>query len=146
MGELLHDITYMDPLGKSDHLGISFCIDLEPEKDDSSQLRYKMDKDDYTKMRVKLEKRYKQTGSYEDYEKYCIKRNKAHSESDRLRRNVEKIIAREAKTRPKSFWTYLKSRTTSRESVSPLEKDNGELTNTDGEKAEVQDILLISIY
>ena len=56
MGELLHDITYMDPLGKSDHLGISFCIDLEPEKDDSSQLRYKMDKDDYTKMRVKLEK------------------------------------------------------------------------------------------
>ncbi|KAK2147655.1 hypothetical protein LSH36_543g05008 [Paralvinella palmiformis] len=55
-GELVRDITYMDPLGKSDHLCISFCTDLEPEKNDSSQLRYKMYKGDYTMMMVKLEK------------------------------------------------------------------------------------------
>jgi len=49
--ELIQDLTYLDPLGKSDHICLIFTIDVVPEISKSSQIKYKMDKGDYEKMR-----------------------------------------------------------------------------------------------
>ncbi|KAK2148442.1 hypothetical protein LSH36_497g01010 [Paralvinella palmiformis] len=46
-------------------------------------------------------------------------------------------LAKEAKTRPKSFWTYVKNQTKSREGLSPLMTERGEMTSTDTKKAQV---------
>ncbi|KAK2169383.1 hypothetical protein LSH36_10g02006, partial [Paralvinella palmiformis] len=46
--ELVSDITYLEPLGKSDHLCLSFNINTKPETINNSQQRYRMDKGDYT--------------------------------------------------------------------------------------------------
>ena len=63
-----------------------------------------------------------------------------------MRRNFEKLIAKEAKSRPKSFWTYVKNQTKSREGLSPLITDNGETTETDSEKAEVLNNFFSSVF
>ena len=77
----------------------------------------------------------KDTKTLED--RYCRKRNKALLLNDKLRRNFELLIAKEAKTKPKAFWKYVKSQTSSRAGLSPLETQNGCLTKDDTEKAEV---------
>jgi len=48
-------------------------------------------------------KRYRNTGRDEDYERYCRKRNLAQHLNNKLRRDFEKLIARESKTKPKAF-------------------------------------------
>ncbi len=52
--------------------------------------------------------RYRSTSSYEFYVKFSRKRNKTQMESDKLRRNFEKLW--EAKIKPKSFWRYIKDK------------------------------------
>ncbi|KAK2140165.1 hypothetical protein LSH36_1457g00019 [Paralvinella palmiformis] len=49
--ELIQDLTYLDPLGKSDHICLTFTIDVVPEISKTLQIKYKMDKGDYEKMR-----------------------------------------------------------------------------------------------
>ena len=49
--DMIQDITYSDPLGKSDHLCLAFTIDVMPEISHTSQMKFKMDKGDYEKMK-----------------------------------------------------------------------------------------------
>jgi len=207
--ELVRDVKYMDPLGKSDHLCICFTIDTDPDINSTSQQRYRMDKGKYdsltqmmievnwrdntkdmdidetwnhyrrqydqavescipkytartakwrrpmwmngkaiktSKMKYWAWKRYKSTGRYEDFERYCRKRNKATELNNKLRRDFEKLIAREAKTKPKAFWKYVKSQTSARDNLSPLEKPDGELTENDTDKAEVLNNFFASVF
>ena len=44
--------------------------------------------------------RYAMTGSHHEYKDYCKKRNEAQTTSDKLRRNFEQMIAKEAKCKP----------------------------------------------
>ena len=88
-----------------------------------------------TSAAVKLKKltywalrRYADMGSYHDYENYTSKRNAAQNLSNKLRKKFEKLIAKEARSRPKSFRTYVKNQTKSRKGLSPLTADNGETT------------------
>ncbi|KAK2167331.1 hypothetical protein LSH36_29g02092 [Paralvinella palmiformis] len=48
--ELVSDITYLEPLGKSDHLCLSFNINTEPETINNSQQRTRMEKGDHTRL------------------------------------------------------------------------------------------------
>jgi hypothetical protein len=91
-------------------------------------------------------KRYMNTGREEDYNRYCRKRNTAQIFNNQLRKNFEKMIAREAKTKPKAFWRYVKSKTRTRESLSPLEKQDGQLTQNDEEKAELLNTYFGSVF
>ncbi len=54
------------------------------------------------------------------YVKFSRKRNKIQMESDKLRRNFEKLIAREAKIKPKSFWKYIISQTKVEDRTQPI--------------------------
>jgi endonuclease/exonuclease/phosphatase family metal-dependent hydrolase len=91
-------------------------------------------------------KRYTLTGSSNEYEKYIKARSAAKKECWTLRREFEKMIAKEAKYNPKAFWSYIKNQTKSSQGVSPLEKQDGELTNKDIEKAEVLNSFFASVF
>ncbi len=90
--------------------------------------------------------RSKSTGSYKDYVKFSRKRNKTQIESDKLRRNFEKLIAREAKIKPKFFWKYIKSQTKSKAGPSPLIQEDGSMTTNDYEKAEELSTYFSSVF
>ena len=99
-----------------------------------------------TKRKYWAWQRNKNKGSYEDYQRYTHKRNKAQWESVKLRRNFEKLIARETKNKPKSFCRYVKSQTKAKEGICPMEKEDGSITNTDFEKAEVLNSFFSSVF
>ena len=63
-------------------------------------------------------KRYANTGSQEDYEKYTRKRNVSQNINLQLRRDFEKLIAKEAKK--EAFWRYLKSLMKTREDTTMI--------------------------
>jgi len=98
------------------------------------------------KKKYRAWKRYKSTGSYENYEKYVRKGNAAQNLSNKLRTKFEKLIAKEAKTRPKSFWAYVKNQTKSGERLGPLLTESREMTNTDTEKAHVLNSFFSSVF
>ncbi|KAK2169384.1 hypothetical protein LSH36_10g02043 [Paralvinella palmiformis] len=75
-----------------------------------------------------------------------IVENLAQHLNNKLRRDFEKPIAREAKTKPKAFWKYVKSQTTTREGLRPLEKPNGELAKNDTDKAQVLNTFFASVF
>lgn len=52
--------------------------------------------------------------------KFSRKRNKTQMESDKLRRNFKKLIARETKIKPKSFWRYIKSQNKVEDRTQPI--------------------------
>ena len=49
--DLIQDIAYSDPLGKSDHLCLAFTINVMPEISHTSQMKFKMDKGAYERMK-----------------------------------------------------------------------------------------------
>lgn len=91
-------------------------------------------------------KRYSTTGQYKDYERYIKERNTSQKECTKLRKNFEQLIAREAKTNPKAFWSYIKNQTKAKSGISPITKADGEMTNSDYEKAEVLNSFFASVF
>ena len=64
----------------------------------------------------------------------------------RLDRPFEKRIASKVKVNPKLFWNYVNDKLKSRQPVSDLRKENGELTTNDEEKAQVLNDFFSSVF
>ena len=76
-------------------------------------------------MRVIRKKRrlwetYRRSKDYEEYQAYQKVQKEARMLVRRAKRNFEKKLAKEAKRKPKLFYSYLKSRTSNKQSVGPL--------------------------
>jgi len=91
-------------------------------------------------------KRYRLTGSRQDYDNYAKRRKAVQSTSTRARRNLEKKIAMEAKVKPKSFWAYVKKQTKASQGLHPLVKADGTMTTRDKEKAELWSDFFASVF
>lgn len=87
--------------------------------------------------------RYMETRDDEKWRAYCKQRNQLRNMTRRLKRDMEKTIAKEAKRNPKKFWNYVKSKTKTRDGVSnlvvpgPTEDGQEKETSNDDEKCEV---------
>ena len=55
-------------------------------------------------------------------------------------------LVNDIKDNPKAFWYYARSKTKTKSGISDLRKDNGSLTNTDLEKADVLNNFFISVF
>ena len=103
-----------------------------------------------SKMRRKerLWKRYKNSGDTQTYELYKRVRNQVRRLSRNSVRFQEKNTAYGAKENPKKFWSYVKSKSKTKTSISDMYKDNNktELTNTDSEKADVLGEFFSSVF
>ena len=83
-------------------------------------------------------KRYLETKSGEDYQKYARARNQARNATRRAQRQYETKIAKDTKTNPKAFWNYVSSKTKTKSKIPDIKiPDTNDKTTNDQEKAEV---------
>ena len=94
----------------------------------------------------KLYRRWLSTKSGQDYQEYAKARNKAARECRRAKIRLEATVAEQAKKNPKSFWSYVKSKTSTRTGISDLKKEDGTMAKTDRDKAEVLNAFFQSVF
>lgn len=98
------------------------------------------------KKKRKAFQRYLETRDGQNYQQYVNARNTTTQELRRAIRTFEKSIAKQAKKDPKVFYKYVNSRTKTRPVVTKLYKDDGKLTGSDEETAEVLNKFFTSVF
>jgi len=91
-------------------------------------------------------KMYKKYPTRENYNAYAKARNQVKWETRKLVTSREKRLAEQAKTNPKCFYQYVSAKTKPKETVSNLIKDDGSLTQSDTEKADVLNSFFGSVF
>ena len=89
------------------------------------------------RMKNNMYRRWRNSRYKEDYLIYAKARNQAKSACRKVVRLYEKDIACQIKQNPKHFWRYVKSKLKVRQGVPNLEREDGTLTETDFDMAEV---------
>lgn len=98
------------------------------------------------KRKKKAWARYLNTRRIVDLELYKTARNQCTDSVRLAKKNYEKLISQKAKTEPKHFWTYVRSKTKTKSTVSNLLKDDGSVTATDKEKATLLNDFFASVF
>ena len=134
----------------------NFCIELEkamggsvPESRHarkSKKLFFTLEATRLKNLKRKLWRCYVKDRTNYDRERYINVKNRVRSLTRKLRKDFENNLAENVKTSPKSFWSYVKSRTKTRSSIPMLKKEDGSDAITPQEKAETlnKKILLFS--
>ncbi|KAK7093942.1 hypothetical protein V1264_007621 [Littorina saxatilis] len=120
-----------------------------PKRNTQGRRRQKwMDGGTLTSVRTKhkLFRRWLQTKSGEDYTAYVRARNRASAACRRAKKKLEKTVAKSARTNPKAFWSYVKSKTSTRSGVGDLKKEDGNRATTDRDKAELLNTFFQSVF
>ena len=103
-----------------------------------------------TKMRRKerLWKKYRDGKDERVFEQYKRVRNQVRKLSRNAVKKYEQDIAMAAKENPKRFWSYVKTKSKTKSSIANLYKDkeNGVLTESDSEKANVLGDFFSSVF
>ena len=89
---------------------------------------------------------YKQFKTNENFKAYTRARNQVKWALRKSVKEKETDLAKNIKNDPKAFYSYVSSKTKPKEGVSNLTKDNGSLTETDGEKAEILNSFFTSVF
>jgi hypothetical protein len=94
--------------------------------------------------------RYRETGDKQKYQEYTKTRNQVKSAIRKAKANMEKEIAKNAKSNPKIVWKYANSKRKTNTGISELKfkSEEGEerKTTTDKEKAEVLASFFSSVF
>ena len=91
-------------------------------------------------------KTYKKYPTLQNYNAYARARNQVKWEVKKAKKNKEQNIAQNIKNNPKLFFRYVNSKIKSKEGVSNLKKNDGNLTENDQEKTEVLNNFFQSVY
>ena len=91
-------------------------------------------------------RKYMNTKQQGDYQSYVRARNDATNEVKKAKRQFEMKLAEQVKGNPKSFWKYVRSKTKVKSGISDLQKEDGSLTQTDVEKAELLNKFFASVF
>ena len=97
-------------------------------------------------LKAKLWKRYKQSRTHYDNQRYRRVKNELRTITRRLRETFESNIAIEVKNQPKKFWADVNSRTKTRSKIPPLKNDDGSKAITAAEKAEALNRFFSSVF
>ena len=98
------------------------------------------------RLKRKAFKYYKKFPTTRNYNMYVRYRNQVKWECRKAKRLREHKLAKDAKSNPKAFFQYVKSKTKQVESISNLVKADGTLTENDKEKAEVLNEFFGSVF
>ena len=91
-------------------------------------------------------KKYYATGNYLDYCRYACERNLLKSLTRKLRSEYKNSIARNMKSNPKAFWSYVNSKTKTETSLSTLISHDGTEASSDADKAAVLNQFFCSVF
>ena len=80
-------------------------------------------------VKIKLYRKYKDTGTYNDFVEYKNARNRATREFRNAKRSFEKRLCENIKNNPKSFYSYVRSTTKFRATVGPLTDPEGHIVS-----------------
>ncbi|KAK3757931.1 hypothetical protein RRG08_058245 [Elysia crispata] len=94
----------------------------------------------------KMYRRWIETRDGQNYQEYAKARNKAARECRKAKIRLEKKVAEQAKRNPKSFWSYVKAKTSTRSGIGDLKRDDGTIASTDKEKAQVLNDFFQSVF
>ena len=98
------------------------------------------------KKKHKRWKEYCNNKTAENYKEYKKQRNKTTVKIRIARRQYEKNIIESMKKEPKKLYKYIRRKQKVKASVGPLQKDDGTLTETEGETAEVLHTFFQSVF
>lgn len=90
--------------------------------------------------------KYRNCKSHDNWEKYTKVRNEATGTIRYEKREYERNIAIKVKSEPKLFWKYVKSQTKTKDKISDLMKEDGTLTSSNKEKAEILNTFFSSVF
>ena len=91
-------------------------------------------------------KRYKKYSNMTNYHLYCLARAKVNSYLRKEKRQKEINIAKNMKDNPKRFYQYIASKTTKKDSIPDLTKQDGTKTQSDKEKSEELNTFFNSVF
>ena len=91
-------------------------------------------------------KKYKASKNQGDFNMYKALEKKVVKTIKRAKHNFEKKLAKNAKKDPKSFYSYLRSKKSNRESVGPLLAENGELELDHQKQANILNKYFTSVF
>lgn len=105
---------------------------------------------DLIKKKNALSKKVVTSKDPEVRKQYNRTRNKVKKEVDKIRRNFEKGLSEKAKTNPKAIWSYIKSKSKTREEIGELHLDTENLkspkTEDDYTKANILSDYFASVF
>ncbi len=128
---------------------LSFSIPLTITKDNlKNRLPLWTNENALKKVKKKREafKRYMETREGEDYLAYARARNQAKHESRRAVQLFEKKVAQEAKSNPKAFFAYARSKLKTKDGIADLEDKDGNKATSDSEKAKLLNLFFCSVF
>ena len=82
----------------------------------------------------------------DDYRKYVLQRNKTTQNIKNARCAYECKIIKDIKKEPKKLFKYIRSQQTLRPRIGPLEKESGELAQSDTDAAELLNNFFQSVF
>jgi exonuclease III len=91
-------------------------------------------------------KRYMETREGKEYLQYAKARNQAKKACKQAVKDFEKEIAKTAKTNPKAFYSYFKSKLKTQEGVADLKDSDGNVASTDEQKANILNSFFCSVF
>ena len=101
-------------------------------------------------LRIKLKrtafKNYKRYPTQSNYNEYIRLRNEVNTAVKKAKKERELKIASEVKSNPKAFYQYVSAKTKTKEGVSNLTKEDGTLTISNKEKAQVLSNFFSSVF
>ena len=98
------------------------------------------------KQKSKTWNKYLRTRNQIDYMNFCAARNKATKATIYAKRKYERSIAQNIKDNPKTFWSYVRSKTKSRTGIADLKGENGQMLSTDIDKANALNDFFASVF
>ena len=93
-----------------------------------------------------LFQRYRNTQQYKDYAEYRRQSNATKKKVRKAQADYERRIMKEFKNKPKAFYGYVRAKQKVKTGVSQLAKEDGDLTNTDKETADVLNSFFQSVF
>ena len=90
--------------------------------------------------------RYVTSGSYKKYLDYVRSRNKTTKKLRKLKQEYEKKLASECKSNPKAFYRYANFKSKSRKNIIRLKNDNGKISMSDKENANILNSFFASVF
>ena len=98
------------------------------------------------KKKERLWKRYLQTKRDTDYHNFAVVRNELRNTTRYLKKTFEKGLVKKIKEAPKAFWAYVNTKVKNQTEIETLTSVNGDIAETDVEKAEMLNNFFASVF